>query len=350
MVAEITGGGGEYSAAVAVAVASIGRRRMGLDKPSWLLCTIADMDEKMKILTTKLPEENPSDDGSAARANSYNGERLQLPALLRELYNEYLSLADRYCHVLAKNTSSPAMYANSEEESGEGDPGEVVDFDSESSASFHDSTLSNVEAKEMDADTVVAALVMKTVEYDIATRELAAAEKRRAESSRKVELQRNLVDVLESERLILLNDNATLEYRVSAMVEENKCLASESLFLKRKAVELARCALKSNEDHRALTRKIEDLEGEIHRLEKQNREYFEQIMNHSERNMSFKGREGANLDVLGTAGLSKCFSFDMKRDDDRRDVDARIDRGRVSNLWGSVKKLNLFDRGGSARR
>ena len=48
---------------------------------------------------------------------------------------------------------------------------------------------------------------------------------------------------------------------MSALIKENKGLASESLFMKRKAGELARCALKMREDHRVrmLSRKIEDL-------------------------------------------------------------------------------------------
>jgi hypothetical protein len=64
----------------------------------------------------------------------------------------------------------------------------------------------------------------------------------------KSELQKSLLEVLESERLVLLNENAGLSYRVDSLVEENKELASESVFIKRKPGELAKCVLKMRED------------------------------------------------------------------------------------------------------
>ncbi|KAL0421690.1 UNVERIFIED_CONTAM: hypothetical protein Slati_3191900 [Sesamum latifolium] len=201
-----------------------------------------------------------------------------------------------------------------------------------------------LQAKEMDPDMVIAELVMKTVEYDIVLNELTVVEKRWGESSRKMELQKNLLDVLESERLILLNDNATLGYRVTALAEENKGLASESLFLKRKAAELARCVLKTREDHRVcmLSRKIQDLQGQIYSLEKRNKEYYEQLVKQEEKNKSkvrkAKGGEEVNLDDCfepggGAASLRKCFSFNVKRVGDQN-ANSGIEEGRkVSKLW-----------------
>lgn len=168
-----------------------------------------------------------------------------------------------------------------------------------------------------------------------------------------MELQKNLLDVLESERLILLNDNATLGYRVTALVEENKGLASESLFLKRKAAELARCVLKTREDHRVcmLSRKIQDLQGQIYSLEKRNKEYYEQLVKQEEKNKSkvrkSKGGEEVNLEDCfepggGAASLRKCFSFNVKRVGDQN-ANSGIEEGRrVSKLWDKVKKLDVF--------
>ena len=77
-----------------------------------------------------------------------------------------------------------------------------------------------------------------------------------------------------------MNENASLSYRVNTLVEENKELASESVFIKRKAGELAKCVLKMREDHRVylLHRKIEDLQAQIHGLEKRNKEYYEKLL------------------------------------------------------------------------
>ncbi|XP_057812379.1 kinase-interacting family protein-like [Salvia miltiorrhiza] len=343
------------------------RRRRGFNKPSWLLCAIADLDERMKMLTRKTPK-GKSPDSFSERANSYYHERPQLLALLDDLYNGYLSLADRYCQVLAKSQQQQQQKPQSRctspnprvkcEDVDEGDSGEVIDSDAESSLSFQPPAVAPV-----DADMLVADLVMKTVEYDIVENELAAVEKRWSESSRKMELQKNLLDVLESERLILLNDNATLGYRVSALADENKGLASESMFLKRKAAELARCMLKTREDHRVclLSRKIEDLQGQIHGLEKRNKEYYEQLVKQEEKGVlvskgtskSSKGGEEVNLEDcfrvggggggVGAIKLSKCFSFNIKKVDQNAGGD--LDSRKGSKLWDKVKKLDLFQCG-----
>ncbi|XP_075493258.1 kinase-interacting family protein-like [Primulina tabacum] len=368
--AEKTGGGGRD--AVASAAAGPRRTRSFNNKPSWLLCSIADFDDRMKLmLTRKTPKENSAaaGDSFAARANSYYHERPQLLALLQDLYNGYLSLADRYCQALAKNQqkhqhsrgSSPAPSLKLDGTSliDEGDTGEVIDSDAESSLSFQPPSVSVVQAKENDADLMIADLVIKTVEYEIVLSELALAEKRSGETMRKMDLQKNLLDVLDSERLILLNDNAMLGYRVAALVEENKGLASESLFLKRKAAELARCVLKSREDNRVcmLSRKIEDLQGQIYGLEKRNKDYYERIMKQEKKSevKTTKNKEGeqvtledffeAHVGGIGVAGFMNCFPVNVKKVGDQNQnpgVEGEGGGGRVSKLWDKVKKFDSF--------
>lgn len=222
-------------------------------------------------------------DSFAKRADSYYQQRPQLLALLQDLYNSYLSLADRYCHSLAAKARQPSTlpFADEDLERREEDNG-VIDSsdDAESSLSYQQPP----QVKACDPDVIVAEFVMRAVESDIILHELELAERRGVESSRKMELQRSLVDVLESERLILLNENARLGYQVSGLVEENKGLASESAFMRRKAAELARCLLKMREDHRVfvLSRKLEDLQGQIHGLERRNREYYAQLVKHTD--------------------------------------------------------------------
>lgn len=365
---EITGGGGGEAVAAAAAAGSR-RSRSFNNKPSWLLCSIADFDDRMKLmLTRKKPKENcAAADSFAARANSYYHERPQLLALLQELYNGYLSLADRYCQALAKNQqqhqhsrgSSPALSLKLDGTLliDEGDYGEVIDSDAESSLSFQPPSLSVEQSKENDADLIIAGLVTKTVEYEIVLSELAVAEKRSGEALRKMDLQKNLLDVLDSERLILLSDNASLGHRVAALVEENKGLASESLFLKRKAAELARCVLKSREDHRVcmLSRKIEDLQGQIYGLEKRNKEYYERLVKQEETNkvkvrMSKEGEQVTLEDCfeahgrgIGVAGLMNCFPVNVKKVGDQNHNHGVEGGGRmVSKLWDKVKKFDSF--------
>ncbi|KAM7479568.1 hypothetical protein LguiA_027781 [Lonicera macranthoides] len=256
--------------------------RSSFSKPSWLLFTIAELDEKMKALTSNVPEEDKPSDTFAERAESYYRKRPQLLSLLRQLYNGYLSLADRYCQALAKNhhchrypPQTPPPRSNS------GNTILDIDSDAESTLSYQPlvPTPPTVQLK-LDADTIVAELVMKTVDYEIIVDELSTEERQWGESSRKIELQKSLLEVLESERLILLNENARLAYTAAELEEENKGLAAESVFMKMKAGELARCVLKMREDHRMgmLSRKIEDLQGQIYGLEKRNKEYYEQLV------------------------------------------------------------------------
>ncbi|KAL2478864.1 kinase-interacting family protein-like [Forsythia ovata] len=332
------------------------RRSSLFNKPSWLLCTIADLDERIKLVTLNSPTENNAD-SFAARANSYYEERPQLLALLQDLYNACLSLADRYCRELAKNCYSirysspiPPLNFDDHNQFDGGDAGEAVDSDAESSLSFQSLP---VEASQIDPDMIIADLVLRNVECEFILNEVILVENRWRESLRKIELQQNLLDVLESERLILLNDNATLEYRVTSLVEENKGLASESLFLKRKASELARCVLKMRDDHRVcmLSRKIEDLQGQIYGLEKRNKEYHEYFVKR-DKNMGKKGHGGKQVsleDCLqdhrsrscgGGGRLIKCSSADLEKDE--QSANGKIEGRRVSKMWARIKKFDLL--------
>ncbi|CAI9113325.1 OLC1v1013902C1 [Oldenlandia corymbosa var. corymbosa] len=262
-------------------------------RPSWLLFSIADLDERMKTLAINTTSDRGSNaDSFATRAEDYYQKRPQLLALLQDLYNGYLLLADRYCQALVKNNqnhrrrrySSPIspFSFNEHEQFYEEDlgSGDVVDSDDAvSSLSFQTPSPPGG----LDADLIVADVVIKSLDYEIMANELSVVETKAAESSRKIELQKSLLEVLESERLILLNENAGLAYRVNSLVEENKGLAAESVYMKRKAADLARCVLKMREDHRVcmLSRKIEDLQGQVHGLETRN-ECYDQIDKHEE--------------------------------------------------------------------
>lgn len=173
---------------------------------------------------------------------------------------------------------------------------------------------------------------------------------RHGDSLRKIELQRSLLEVLESERLILLNENARLGYRVAALVEENRGLSSESLFMKRKAGELARCVLKMREDQRVLmmNRKIEDLQGQIYGLEKRNKEYYQQLVKKEEVKKS-KSKNG------GAVTLEDCFHVEEEGGGGGTVADVVLKGGRRGKyggggggrrrglkLWDRVKKFDVL--------
>ncbi|XP_057479411.1 kinase-interacting family protein-like isoform X2 [Actinidia eriantha] len=324
-------------------------RSTSFSKPSWLLSTIAELDERMKMLTlnyntsssTREEERKKAGDSFAERAEAYYLKRPQLLGLLDDLYNGYVSLADRYCQALGMHfhhhyhrQSSQVTAVQFEEhvdyyeEEGEGNDGELVDSDVESSLSYQPPAVSST----VDGHGIVAELVMKMVDYDILVNELSKVEGWWSEWSRKAELQKSLLEVLESERVILLNENARLGYRVAALAEENKGLAAETLFMKRKAEELASCVLEMREeDPRVcmLSRKIEDLQGQIYTLEREDKEeYYVKRNHHNSLFQKFKHQEDAET---GKNTKSKSSS---------RGGEARVNK--VSIWWDRVKNFDLF--------
>lgn len=244
----------------------------------------------MKVLAVN-PNEVDEGDTFAERAESYYRKRPQLLALLQDLYNAYLTLSDKYSHHQSTNPNNKFHHHHHRRHSSQVSDyyyDTVTDIDSDLESSLSYQQPMNTMAGDNDhqspncesADYIIVELVMKNVELELAVEELGRSERRCNESSRKIELQRSLLEVLESERLVLLNENARLEYRAAALAEENKGLASESIFMRRKAGELARCVLKMREEQRVcmLSRKIEDLQRQIHGLEKRNKGYHDQLV------------------------------------------------------------------------
>lgn len=220
-------------------------------------------------------------DSFAERAENYYKKRPELLSLLQDLYNKYVLLSDRY--VQSQTKLSPPSHCRSQSQVSfvHSDISDVDHYssDAESSLSYqlpvpavcHDFQSGFV------ADEVVVELVMRLVETDFLQHEMGILEKYQSDSTRKMDLQRSLLDVLESERVVLLTENARLGFKAKAIAEENEELASEVGFMRRKAGELAQCVVKLREDHRVcmLGRKIESLQAKIYGLEKRNRECYE---------------------------------------------------------------------------
>ncbi|KAF8389578.1 hypothetical protein HHK36_024094 [Tetracentron sinense] len=297
-------------------------------RPAWLQIALADLDEKMKKLALNLPEEEDTD-SFAERAESYYRKRPQLLTLLQDLYNGYLSLADRYCLNLTKHHHQPSQILTFSTED------VYEDSDAESSLSYQPPTATKLN---INSEAVIAELVTKSVDYDILLHEVGNEERSVTESSRKIELQKSLLEVLESERLILLNENARLGYQVSALAEQNKGLMSESVFMKRKASELARCVFTMRDDHRVclLSRRIELLQGQIYGLEKRNKECYEQQLIRT---------KDLGKEMNSETALEVCFEVEMPKTE-KNCVRLRAPHGGFrtssSRWWDRVKISDLF--------
>ncbi|XP_042387184.1 kinase-interacting family protein-like [Zingiber officinale] len=253
--------------------------------PAWLRAALEDIENRVQSLAVKLPD-NSESDSFAERAENYYQKRPQLVALLHDLHHRYVYLADRYSQSLRHRHRRRASSVSSDIDV-DVDP-DLLDSasDAESSLSFqplpiqplHDPPpalgIANVAS---DLDMIVATFVVAAVERDMLEAEGAEAERRLAESSRKIELQGSLVEVLEAERMVLLGENARLGFLAAAAEEKARVMGAELGYMRRQAAELARVLVKLREDHRVclLGRKIEGLQAQIYGLELRNRECFE---------------------------------------------------------------------------
>ncbi|CAN6290943.1 unnamed protein product [Urochloa humidicola] len=228
--------------------------------PPWLQAAIADMEQRVRAVAV---DEAAPEHSFAERAENYYQKRPQLLALLTDLHHRYLCLADRYAQSLLQLQSKHHHAADDRCSSdSDSDAGSSLSFQQQSPAST---------SSDPDPDVTVAELVAAWVERDILADE---AERRRAEAARKIELQGSLVEVLESERLVLLGENARLAFRASAAEEELG-------YARRRAAEMARLVVKLREDHRVcmLGRKIEALQAQVYALELRNRHCYDAMAN-----------------------------------------------------------------------
>ncbi|KAM0889303.1 hypothetical protein ACQ4PT_027852 [Festuca glaucescens] len=256
--------------------------------PPWLLTAIADIEQRVRALAVSLPDDAAAaatDHSFAERAENYYHRRPQLLALLTDLHHRYLYLADRYSQSLLAKSSHPHLSLNlvhaaavsecsSDVDDRSSDAGSSLSFQPHNSANDDHHRPSAAPAAMVDGELAVAELVMAWVHRDVLAHE---AERRNAEAARKIELQGSLLEVLESERLVLLGENARLAFRASAAEEEAAAAAAELGYARRRAAEMARLVVKLREDHRVcmLGRKIEALQAQVYGLEMRNRECYE---------------------------------------------------------------------------
>ncbi|KAK3226054.1 hypothetical protein Dsin_005916 [Dipteronia sinensis] len=328
------------------------------NNPSWLLPTLVDVDDRMKnLVISSTNEEENVGDTFAERAEWYYQRRPQLLTLLRDLYNGYVTLLDRcqqakrkhHCHT----NSSKISLDDLEDEEG----CSQIESDTESTMSYQPPpppatmAAARVPARNhSNIDEMIAELVSKSVENMMLFNQVNNMDQVCNESGRKIELLKKLIELLESERFILMNENAKLGYKVTSLLEENKGLASEAIFVKRKAADLARVVLRMREDHRVciLSQKIEDLQEQIYGLEKRNKEYHQLLvkMRAYERSKSSRLKENSSNEVtlewekVGKR-LKKVKSASGGSSNNGSDC-VKNGKKRSSIWWEKVKNVELF--------
>ncbi|KAI9175128.1 hypothetical protein LWI28_027802 [Acer negundo] len=254
------------------------------NNPSCLLPTLVDVEDRMKnLVINSTNEEENAGDTFAERAEWYYQRRPQLLSLLKDLYNGYVTLLDHCQQAKHKHhcrTNSSKINLDHEDEEG----CSHIESDTESTISYQPppppATMAVPARNHSNIDEMIGELVSKSVENMMLFNQVNDMDQVCYESGRKIELLKKLIELLESERLILMNENTKLGYKVTSLLEENKGLASETIFVKRKAADLARVVLRLREDHRVciLSQRIEDLQEQIYGLEKRNKEYHQLLV------------------------------------------------------------------------
>uniref|UniRef100_A0A453JCW2 NAB domain-containing protein n=1 Tax=Aegilops tauschii subsp. strangulata TaxID=200361 RepID=A0A453JCW2_AEGTS len=145
------------------------------------------------------------------RINACRAQRILSSSLLTDLHHRYLYLADRYAQSLLANAKSHSHHLSSDCSSDvddrSSDAGSSLSYQPHSGIAddHHPAAPALAFPASADGELVVAELVMAWVDRDVLADE---ADRRRAESARKIDLQGSLLEVLESERLVLLGENA----------------------------------------------------------------------------------------------------------------------------------------------
>ncbi|XP_038724819.1 kinase-interacting family protein-like isoform X2 [Tripterygium wilfordii] len=309
-----------------------------------------DLDERMKaMLITAFGKEDNAGDTFAERAEWYYKKRPQLLALLKDLYNGYITLLNSCSRTQSKHSRHPSQVLTIDHicrYQQEYDDAETsqIDSDAESALSYQQ-PISAQNHSIVNIEDIVADLVIKNMENDLLKDQVSDMEQVSHEASRKIDLLKKLLELLESERMVLLNENAGLRYRVTALLEENEGLSSESMFMKRKTAEMARCVLKMREDHRVcmLSQKIENLQEQIYGLEKKNKEYYQQLVKkddtEKERKDSNSKVNRKSIGVTGAAsGSEGCFRFEKLKVEKRTEDNGQ----KADSWWKRVKNMDFL--------
>lgn len=215
------------------------------------LPSLSDLEARMQILRESGFQESQGDDDTfAQRAEWFYQGRPLLLSLCLDLYNGYVTLLGRSSHQtrLKPTTSLPNQLLQDDDDC-------ISDIDSVSEVSSEvESTLSFQQMKDPTAvsekvDELVSQLVTASLDKEILKHELLHKDQQFHEASKTIELLKKFVMLLEMEKEVAVEENANLGYKLTSLLEENRELATEALFMKNEAVGLARCVLKMRDDH-----------------------------------------------------------------------------------------------------
>ncbi|KAG2305110.1 hypothetical protein Bca52824_033761 [Brassica carinata] len=257
----------------------------------------------MQVMRVSALEDNQTGETFSQRAEWFYQRRPLLLTLCQDLFDGYATLLNRYNQAKPQNPS----HAN--------DSNDDTDISSqvESILSFEQTQITACDKQKVDE--LVSQLVTANLERDMAQDELLRGEQKFREASKKIELLKKLVMLLDMEKEVAVEETVNLGYKLTSLLEENRELATEALFMKKEAVRLARCVLKMRDEH---FHQVCVLQSQIYTLQSSRESVYENVSSPS------------------------CFGLDKSKSKKRKMSETRsepVEKKRKSK-W--LKRLNPF--------
>ncbi|CAN7054303.1 unnamed protein product [Brassica oleracea var. botrytis] len=272
------------------------------------LASLSELESRMQVLRVSALEENQTGETLSQRAEWFYQRRPLILSLCEDLYDSYTTLLNRYNHAKPQNLPKPVSHDN--------DSNDDTDTSSEvtSLLSFQQMQITTCDKQKIE--DLVSQLVTASTEKDTAQEELRRGEQKFREASKTIELLKKLVTLLDMEKEVAVEQTANLGYKLTSLLEENRDLATEALFMKKEAVRLARCVLKMRDDH---FHEMCLLQNQVYALQSSSRE-----------------------SVYENETSPRCFGLDKSKSKKRKMSETRTEPGEKKRKSKWLKRLNPF--------
>ncbi|CAH8302361.1 unnamed protein product [Eruca vesicaria subsp. sativa] len=260
----------------------------------------------MQVLRVSALEEKKTCETLSQRAESFYQRRPLLLSLCEDLYNGYTTLLERYNHAKPQNPK-PVSYDN--------DSNDDTDTCSEVTSILSFQQMQTTTCDKQKIEELVSQLVNANTEKDMAQEELRHGEQKFREASKTIELLKKVVMLLDMEKEVAVEETANLGYKLTSLLEQNRELATEALFMKKEAVRLARFVLKMRDEH---FQEMCLLQNQVYALQ--------------------SSRESAYENETSP----RCFGLDKSKSKKRKMSETRTEPGEKKRKSKWLKRLNPF--------
>ncbi|CAN8321112.1 unnamed protein product [Cochlearia groenlandica] len=264
------------------------------------LPSLSELESRMQLMQVSSLDQNQTVQTQTQRAEYLNQSHPLLLTLCQDLYDAYAALLNRFYHYKSQqNTSESITDISSEADS-------ILSFQQQQQTQTHN---------KHNIEELISQLEKSNLEKDLAENKVRIKERKLREATKTIDLLKKLVTLLDMEKELSVEETVTLGYKLTSLLEQNRELASESLFMKREAVKLARCVLKMRDEY---FQRVCLLENQIYDAM------------HSPR------------DVVTTSSPS-CFGFENKKSKKRKISETRSEGGEKKRQSKWLKRFNTIN-------